>query len=216
MTSKRGLQLDRVVLLGRTFDEYSQFFAFAPEDLANLRVLDLASGVSSFCAEANARGFATMAADPIYDWTLETIAARCQADLESVCQAIGGLPTYRWTAYRNPGHMKSLREQACQTFLRDYELHQGTRYVSCALPELPFSERAFDLTFVSYFLFVYQDRFGYEFHRDSILEIMRVTTREARIYPLVTFEARRSDYLDALARDPALAHLRFEEVRTDF
>ena len=32
---------------------------------------------------------------------------------------------------------------------------------------------------MSYFLFAYQDRLSYEFHRDSILEIMRVTRGEA-------------------------------------
>jgi hypothetical protein len=43
------------------------------------------------------------------------------------------------------------------------------------------------MTLVSYLLFAYQDRFDCAFHRDSILEIMRVTRGEARIYPTVTF-----------------------------
>jgi hypothetical protein len=46
---------------------------------------------------------------------------------------------------------------------------------------LPFADSEFDPTLVSYLLFAYQDRFDYEFHRDSILEIMRVTRGEARI-----------------------------------
>jgi len=55
MSTKRGLQLDRVVLLGRTFDEYRRYFLLEPEELVGKTVLDVAGGVSSFCAEANAR-----------------------------------------------------------------------------------------------------------------------------------------------------------------
>jgi hypothetical protein len=51
---------------------------------------------------------------------------------------------------------------------------------------------------VSYLLFAYPERFDYEFHRDSILEIMRVTRGEARIYPTVTFEAQPSEYIPML------------------
>jgi hypothetical protein len=47
--------------------------------------------------------------------------------------------------------------------------------VAGELPRLPFADGEFDLTLVSYLLFGYQDRFDYEFHRESILEIMRVT-----------------------------------------
>jgi len=52
MQGKRGLQLGRVVLLGRTFEEYRRYFLLDPDDLIGMKVLDVAGGVSSFCAEA--------------------------------------------------------------------------------------------------------------------------------------------------------------------
>jgi hypothetical protein len=52
---KKGLDLDRVVLLGRTFEEYVRCFALAPAECRGKRILDVGAGVSSFCAEANAR-----------------------------------------------------------------------------------------------------------------------------------------------------------------
>jgi hypothetical protein len=67
--------------------------------------------------------------------------------------------------------------------------------VAGELPRLPFADGEFDLTLVSYLLFAYHDRFDYEFHRESILEIMRVTRGEARIYPTLTFEAQPSEYI---------------------
>src|SRR5205809_6621056 len=100
-------------------------------------------------------------------------------------------------------------------FLSDYDTHPE-RYVAGELPRLPFADCKFDLTLVSYFLFAYQDRLDYEFHRESILQIIRVTRDEARIYPTVTFEAQSSEYVPMLQSDLALQHFAFTEVKTDF
>jgi hypothetical protein len=55
-----------------------------------------------------------------------------------------------------------------------------------------------------------------EFHRDSVQEMMRATRGEARLYPLVPFEAKRCAHLDRIKADPDLGHLAFDEVVTDF
>jgi len=215
MQSRRGLQLDRVVLLGRTFEEYRRYLLLEPDDLVAKRVLDVAGGVSSFCAEANALGINVTSFDPVYSLPPEKIRERSEPDLESVYKAIGSAPTYRWGYYKNPEYMRELRQRASIIFLSDYKAHPE-RYVAGELPRLPFADREFDLTLVSYFLFAYQDRLGYEFHRESILEIMRVTRDEARIYPTVTFEAQPSEYIPMLRSDPALKHFEFTEIKTDF
>jgi len=211
---KRGLRLERVVLLGRTCEEYRRYFLLEPDDLVGKRVLDVAGGVSSFCAEANKLGITVTSFDPIYSWPPEKIMERSEPDLESVYQAIGRVPTYLWGYYKNPEYMRELRKRASNIFLSDYKAHPD-RYVAGELPRLSFADGEFDLTLVSYFLFAYQDRLGYEFHRDSIFEIMRVTRGEARIYPTVTFEAQASEYVPMLRSDPALQHFAFTEVKTD-
>ena len=213
--SKRGLQLDRVVLLGRTFEEYRRYFLLQPGDLSGKRVLDVAGGVSSFCAEANKLGTEVIAFDPIYGLSAHKVRERSQADLEAVYRSIGRVPTYRWGFYKHPDYMRTLRERASGIFFTDFEIHPE-RYVAGQLPHLPFGDCEFDLTLVSYLLFAYQERFDYEFHRSSVLEIMRVTSGEARIYPTVTFEAQPSDFIPMLRSDPALAELAFAEIETDF
>jgi hypothetical protein len=215
MQTKRGLQLDRVVLLGRTFEEYRRYFLLEPDKLAGKTVLDVASGVSSFCAEANVLGIKVTSFDPIYSLTPQKIIERSEPDLESVYRAIGRVPTYRWTYYKNPQYMRELRKRASAIFLSDYKTHPE-RYVAGELPRLSFADGEFDLTLVSYFLFAYQDRLSYEFHRDSILEMMRVTRGEARIYPTVTFEAEPSHYLSLLKSDPTLRDFEFTVIKTDF
>jgi len=216
MSGKRGLQLDRVVLLGRTFEEYRQYFLLDPEKLAGRRVLDVAGGVGSFCAEANALGIQVTAVDPIYALAPEEIGAQAPQDLDLVIRSVAGLPTYKWQNYRDPEHVRELRGRALESFLRDYPAGRGTRYIIGALPSLPFADRSFDLALASYFLFAYDDKFDYEFHRDSIRELMRVASGEARVYPTVNFEAKRSEHLERMMRDPALGDLRFEIVPTDF
>jgi hypothetical protein len=215
MQKKRGLRLDRVVLLGRTFEEYRRYFLLEPDELAGKTVLDVAGGVSSFCAEANTRDIRVTSFDPIYSLRPEKIVERSEPDLESVYRAIGRVPTYRWGYYKNPEYMRELRKRASTIFLLDYKAHPE-RYVAGELPRLSFADDSFDLTLVSYFLFAYQDRLSYEFHRDSILEIMRVTRDEARIYPTVTFEAQPSEYVPMLLSDPALKRFEFTEIKTDF
>ena len=177
-------------------------------------MLDVAGGVSSFCAEANQVGIIVTSLDPIYSLPPEKIIERSEPDLESVYRAIGRVPTYRWNFYKNPEYMRALRERASTIFFSDFKTHPE-RYVAGDLPRLPFADSEFDLTLVSYLLFAYQDR-DYGFHRDSIRELMRVTQGEARIYPTVTFEAQSSEYVSMLESDPGLQAFEFTEIETNF
>jgi len=213
---KQGLVLDKVVLLGRTLDEYRRYFALDLEDLRGQAILDVASGVSSFCAETHRAGLQVTAFDAIYEMPGNEIQRRCEVDLDHVIDAVRDLKTYRWDFYKSPENLRQLREQAYLTFLDDYREEKGRHYVPGCLPTLPFHRDQFDLTLVSYLLFVYEDQLDYEFHKQSLLEIMRVTRGEARLYPIVSFEARRCRHLDRLKQDPELRHLGFEEVQTDF
>src|SRR5207248_3401074 len=164
ISTRRGLQLDRVVLLGRTFEEYRRYFLLEPEKLIGKTVLDVAGGVSSFCAEANDLGIKVTAFDPIYSLSREKIRERSDPDLESVYRSIGLVPTYRWGFYKNPDYMRALRERASGIFLRFQKPSAALgrrRVASIAV------RRRRVRSDVSYLLFAYQDRFDYEFHRDS-------------------------------------------------
>jgi SAM-dependent methyltransferase len=203
------------VLLGRTCEEYRRYFLLKPQELIGKAILDVAGGVSSFCAEGNNLGIKVTAFDPIYSLSREKIRERSYPDLESVYRSIGLVPMYRWGFYKNPEYMRALRERASAIFFSDFKSYPQ-RYVAGELPRLPFADGEFDLTLVCYLLFAYHDRFDYEFHRESILEIMRVTRGEARIYPTVTFEAQPSEYIPILQSDPALQAFEFTEIETDF
>ena len=213
---KEGLELEDVVLLGRTFGEYAEYFSLRDFDLSRERLLDMASGVSSFCAEASRKGYEVVAADPVYGLPAHLIARKCEADLEKVVAQLPGVAhNYDWTFYRDIGHLKSYRERAAGLFLRHYGRRPDT-YVDASLPETPFRDGEFTVGLVSYFLFLYDDRLDYEFHRRSVLELSRVTRDETRIYPLTNLRARRSPFVSRLVEDESCAGLEFEIRKIGF
>ena len=213
---KQSLELNKVVLLGRTLEEYLRFFGLNEAELRGKKILDMAGGVSSFCAEASAKGFDVMSFDPIYELSPEEIRARCEPDLEFVIREVGKVAAYKWDFYKTPEKLREFRERSYRLFLPDFTKQKGGRYISGKLPGTPFRDGQFDLTLVSYFLFVYEEQFDYEFHKQSLREILRITTGEARIYPLVNFKAERSQWMERIKMDPAFAGWKFEEVETDF
>jgi hypothetical protein len=215
MGQKKGLNLNRVVLLGRTFEEYLRFFALTIDELRGKTILDVASGVSSFTAEGNALGINVTAFDRIYSLSREEIRNRCEKDLDEVTRNIRDREVYRWDFYKSPGGMREFRRRAYKTFLTDF-ISNPDRYVAGDLPRTPFQDGQFDVTLASYLLFVYEDQLTYEFHKESIRELMRVTRGEIRIYPIVTFEAEPSTFLRRLRTEPEFAAWRFEEIQTDF
>jgi hypothetical protein len=184
--------------------------------LRDKKILDVAAGVGSFCAEARQAGLDVTAFDAIYGLPADEIESHCIRDLDHVLDAVRDLKTYRWDFYKSPENLRGFRERAYKSFLADYRRAAPGRYVPGRLPALPFADRQFDLTLVSYFMFVYEDQFDYDFHKQSMLEIMRVTRGEARFYPVVTFEAKRSSYIERLQKDGESSHLGFELVQTNF
>ena len=212
---KPELELNKVVLLGRTLDEYVRYFGLNVDDWRGKKVLDVASGVSSFCAEASEAGIQATASDLIYRFAADEIRAKCEPDLDFVTKEIGKVKAYKWDFYKSPEGMRRYRERAYKKFLEDFERNPN-RYVFAKLPHLPFKDCEFALTLSSYLLFVYEDQIDYEFHKQSLLEILRVTADEARFYPLVNFRAERSKFVEQVKKDPAFHSFSFEEIATDF
>jgi hypothetical protein len=88
--------------------------------------------------------------------------------------------------------------------------------VAASLPETTFGDGDFSLSLVSYFLFLYDDRFDYEFHKRSVIELSRVTGGETRIYPLANLRACKSPFVSRLMEDEDCAGLEFEIRKIDF
>ena len=108
-----------------------------------------------------------------------------------VCDRIGSVET-----------LGAVRLAVMEQFLQDYPVGLATdRYRYGLLPELPLTDRHFDLALCSHVLFLYSEHLSLDLHLQSLQAMMRVAS-EARIFPLLTSAGARSPFLE-----PAIAAL---------
>lgn len=202
-----GLSLDRVVFYGRTLREYQLIFGFGHEQYKGLKVLDCPAGSSSFTAEAGRLGVDAVAADPVFGEPASNLLKAGREDINHVMQGVSETPDiFSWSFYPTLEALRSYRMTALQRFAHDYSTPgSAERYVNARLPSLPFDDESFDITLSGHFLFTYSDRFDYDFHLKSAMELVRVSRGEVRIYPVVGRDGRKpgffGDLLFALAKE---------------
>ncbi len=149
-------------------------------------ILDCPSGPSSFVAEANSMGIHAVACDPLFNAPLEELVNRAERDIAYVIARLSEVThLYKWEYYTSVEAVRENRTRGLLGFERDYLSGIAwNRYIKGELPHLPFPDRSFDLVLSAHFLFIYSDKFDYQFHPESTLELCRVSCREVRIYPL--------------------------------
>ena len=196
-----ALRLEEIVPFGRSFDEYSRFFALTEEDLGR-RIISVADGPAGFNAEMNRLGHTVTSVDPVYEFTGREIERRFREVVDNIIDQVKATPgDWTWDYHKSPEGLRRNRERALETFLADYDDGKAEgRYVTGSLPNLPYPDKSFDVALCSHFLFLYSEKLGYEFHRDSVLEMLRVAG-EARIFPIVDLTPARSVHVDPLAKE---------------
>jgi hypothetical protein len=194
-----AFQYQSVVPWGRSFEEYQRMFALTAEDL-NLRIIGCADGPASFNAHLAKSGRQVVSCDPLYRLSAQQIQKRIDATYEDVIgQTRQNQAKFVWTNIKSPDELGQIRMTAMQMFLSDYEQGKAEdRYVVGELPHLPFEPAAFELALCSHFLFLYSDQLSLAFHQQAI-ESMCTVAYEARIFPLLTYNAERSQHLDRTA-----------------
>lgn len=197
------LELPSVSFFGRSLAEYMQFFALDPLALRGRDVLDVAAGPASFVAEACARKINAVAVDPLYGQTAAALAARVDEDFERMFAQMRAKPgLLRFKSFPSIDAAEADRRAAAQRFLGDYETHfVHNRYVGGALPRLPFLDGTFDLVLCAHLLFVYAQRFDFEWHLAACRELVRVSAGEARVHPLCGLDGRPYPGLARLRRE---------------
>ncbi len=205
------MKLEHIAFLGRTFQEYLDMFGLTESELKDIKVLDCPSGPSSFTAEAHAKGLEVTACDPCFSLTGEGLKRKAAEDLLHVFDSFDPVrDNYVWTYYENKEQVLTLRRQATERFLRDYGKMPSDRYVEASLSALPFEDNAFTMALSGHFLFLYANWVSIDQHLQYIRELLRVASREVRLYPLVTLEAEPYDYLGYI-----ISTLADEDIRAE-
>ncbi len=177
--------------------------------LQNEIILDAASGVSSFCAEANHQGFNVTASDRIYSINPYEIEQKCIRDLDIVIKQMPDIADlFLWNFFKNIKALEINRKKAYELFIEDFRTYGTERYVPVEYPSSDFHNNEFTVSLVSHLLFLYEDKLDYEFHKKTIMELLRITSKEIRIFPLVNLKGKKSHFVESLIHDKDFENLK--------
>lgn len=218
MESSHSWDLDRIVFIGRVWDEYMQMFHLVEADLAGRRILDCPAGACSFTAGCNERGFDVTACDIAYYHPVTILEQKGLQDLETTISNMEKAEVqknFRWDSFKSVDDLKQARRAALRDCTADMRRNPN-RYIPAVLPILPFRDEAFDLTLSAHFLFLYEDQLDYAFHVQALKELIRVTKEEIRIFPTTNFACERYGYLDQLIEEIRRLGWTAQEVRVPY
>lgn len=209
------IDIEYVAFYGRCFDEYRQFFGLDTASLVGKSILDCPSGAASFAAEAAHFGIRTTAVDPMFCQPVSELTKAGSRDIQHVLEKARAVPQmYNWNYFKNYQELEASRINSLALFERDFiEQATANRYINATLPDLPFSDGEFDLVLSGHFLFCYGNRLSFDFHLQSIRELLRVSSGEVRIYPIRGLDAEPYSQYEKLftclsAEGIAVAHRR--------
>ena len=199
----QNVSKEKIWFLGRGFEEYLLMFNLNLPDLAHCRILDCNAGASSFTAQMNHKGYDVIAADVLYGQSAEKMENVSENDFLTLMNAHKDLKNKsNWGFFENHDQMVEYRMKTYQKFFEHYKTGKDTFYIESKLPELPFPDNSFHLVLSSHLLFLYDDRLDYNFHLQSVKEMIRVCSQEVRIYPLVRLRSQKnSEFVDQLIQD---------------
>jgi len=185
---------------GRSFDEYRRMFGLTEPEL-KLRIIGCGDGPASFNTEMLQLGRRVVSCDPLYQLSATEIQERIDVTYENVMrQTYEHQDHFVWDRIKTPEDLGKMRLAAMKKFLADFDNgKRDGRYVTAELPDIPFESNAYDLAVCSHFLFLYSDILSLEFHQRAIEEMCRVA-REARIFPLLNYNAKPSPFLEPLLK----------------
>ena len=195
------MKLEKIVPFGRSLNEYKNMFALYDGDLSK-NIIGVGDGPASFNAEMFALGKSVVSVDPLYVFQAEDIEKQFYSVVDNIISQVKATPDdWVWSNHNSPEDLKENRVKALQRFVADFENGKVEgRYIVGELPALDFEDGEFQLALCSHFLFLYSDHLTYEFHRRSVLEMLRVAS-EVRIFPLLTLLLKMSPYVQSLIEE---------------
>jgi ubiquinone/menaquinone biosynthesis C-methylase UbiE len=198
----KPFKIEGPIFIGRSWAEYLKMFDLNLKNLNNKKILDCAAGASSFTNFLSKNGIDASAVDILYDEDPEFLKKRCKEHLMALVESLGKMEyEFVWSFFKNLDDLKNHRMQSCLDFNRDYKLHMGKKYIKADLTQLPFEDESFDMVLCAHLLFIYDHRLNWNFHLKSVEEMVRVSSNEVRIYPLVKNKGKKSIFVDKLIRN---------------
>ncbi|MDZ8024642.1 MAG: SAM-dependent methyltransferase [Nostoc sp. DedQUE11] len=195
-----AMVLDKVVPFGRSMDEYIKMFNLTNADL-NKRIIGVGDGPASFNAEMTRQGKSVVSIDPLYQFSGDQILQRFNEVVDNIINQVKATPNdWVWSYHKSPDDLRHNRVRAIQEFISDYDNGKNTnRYIFGELPNLAYHNQEFDIALCSHLLFLYSDHLDYDFHLNSVGEMLRIA-QEIRIFPLITLMQKPSQHLEKIIK----------------
>lgn len=210
------LELERIVFIGRTFEEYLDMFSLSTKELEGKKILDCPAGACSFTAIGKQSGLDVTACDIAYDHSIEDLKNKGLQDIKHTMEHMEKAKSnFIWDYLRDVEGLRKHRLSALKDCTDDF-VQSIDRYVPVTLPTLPFEDAEFDILLSAHFLFMYADRLDYSFHIKTIMEFLRVTKEEIRIFPLVDLEGKHYKHLDQIISDLVDYGCKVEKVKVQY
>ncbi|MGB7969301.1 MAG: class I SAM-dependent methyltransferase [Methanobacterium sp.] len=209
-------KIEGPIFIGRTWKEYLKMFDLSIEDLVNGKILDCAAGASSFTAEMSKRGYEVMALDILYDEDPDVLCDKYQEHMKVLIEGLASVDSFIWNFFPNIEDLKEKRDEACREFIEDYRKNMASHYIKADLTNLPFPDNTFSMVLCSHLLFIYDHRLDYKFHLKTIEEMIRVSSNEVRIYPLVKNRELKSDFVKCIIKDLQDVDIKIVKVDYEF
>ncbi|BAY78527.1 hypothetical protein NIES25_50020 [Nostoc linckia NIES-25] len=192
--------LDKVVPFGRSMDEYIKMFNLTNADL-NKKIIGIGDGPASFNAEMTRQGKTVVSIDPLYQFSGDEILKRFNEVVDNIINQVKATPNdWVWSYHKSPEDLRHNRVKVIQEFLADYDNGKNTnRYIFGELPKLAYDNQEFDIALCSHLLFLYSDHLDYDFHLNSVGEMLRIA-KEIRIFPLISLMLNPSQHLEKIIR----------------
>ena len=216
LTKRTVEKIEGPIFIGRTWSEYLKMFDLKRKDLVNGKILDCAAGASSFTAEMSKRGYDVKALDILYDEDPDVLTDKYRKHMEVLIEGLSSADSFVWNFFSDREDLKEKRDDAFRQFIEDYRKHMGSRYIKANLTNLPFPDNKFSMVLCSHLLFIYDHRLDYTFHLNTIKELVRVTSHEVRIYPLVKNRGIKSDFVKRIVNDIPDVHISIVKVDYEF
>ncbi|WP_323703493.1 hypothetical protein [Mammaliicoccus sp. Dog046] len=125
MTNKNHdtkLSIDRIIFIGRTYEEYLSMFNLRVEELKNKKILDCPAGACSFAATAKQKGIEVEACDIAYYFEQEALYEKGKDDVTHMVEKMkNAASNYQWNYFKDIENLKQYRLEALNTCVADME-----------------------------------------------------------------------------------------------
>jgi hypothetical protein len=178
---------------GRTLKDYNSMFNL--QDVGtNVSIVSIADGPSTTNKELRDKGYKYQSIDPVYGLTKTEIKNYFFESYKFNRHLFyNNKDKFIFTDDSEIEEILDKRQKTFDVFFEDLCINKES-YLHGKLPEVPLSDKSFDLCLCSNFLFLFEDTFDFNFHIQSIREMLRIAN-EVRLFPLYNREGEISKFL---------------------